>query len=71
MFRVIKMSSKYYAMEIVEDFEDLTKNDEEIENLQVFVNQGEPVIFCNNLEDLDGLLSGLDREDPDTFEIVE
>lgn len=49
MYRVIKQSGKYYALEV-----DIADDDEQ-ENIDIFVNEGTPVILVNDLEDLDAL----------------
>lgn len=48
MYRVVKMSGKYYALQI-----DSVTDDQE--NIDVFVSGGELVILCEDLEELEDL----------------
>lgn len=46
MIRIVKMSNKYYGIEI-DSIED------DLENIKDFIDQGTPVILVNDLEDLE------------------
>lgn len=46
MFRIVNMSGKYYGLKI-------TDIDNDIENINSFIEGGEPVILCETLDDLD------------------
>ncbi len=63
MWTVIKMSGKLYAMKTVDSFDELYYDESEIGRAQEFVNTGTPVIFCEDLEELDTLFpEGVDVE---------
>jgi hypothetical protein len=55
MWTVIKMSGTLYAMKSVESFDELHYDESEIERAQEFVNTGVPVIFCEDLDELNTL----------------
>jgi len=65
MFAVMRMSNKLYAMKTVESLDDLAYNDVELERTQTFINEGTPVIFCEDLEDLETLFTV-----PENVEII-
>ena len=46
MYRVVKISNKYYGVEIdsVED---------DMKNIESFIETGDPVILCDELDDLE------------------
>jgi len=46
MYRIVKLSGIYKALEIDSLYDD-------IENIQAFLNESEPVILVNDLEELD------------------
>jgi len=50
MIRIVKMSRKYYGIELSDDLE------KEMEEIQTFVNEGNPVIIVNDLDDLDDFI---------------
>ena len=56
MIRIIKISDKYYGLEV-----DIT-TDEEIANIEQFVNEGNPVIIVNDLDELE-FIYDLDKDD--------
>ena len=58
MIRIVKMSGKYYGTEIKFGF---FNSDDEIEQIEEFVNEGTPVILVNELQDLESL--GIDPDD--------
>lgn len=59
MIRIIKQSNKFYGIKV-------SLNDEEIENIEGFINEGSPVILVYDLDDLDAL-----DIDPSTVEMIE
>ncbi len=59
MYRVTQVSGKWYAIQIRDVYEDQ-------ENIETFVQEGTPVILCQDLSDLGDL--GIDV---DEVEIVE
>ena len=52
MYRVVKISNKYYGVEI-------DSVDDDIENMEGFIETGDPVILCDELEDLE--IFGIDE----------
>ena len=58
MWSVVIMKGKSYAMKSVKSFGNLHQNDLEADRLQTFVGEGSPVIFCEDLEDLDLMFPG-------------
>ena len=67
MFSVVPMSGKLYAMKSVDSFEELRFDENELERAETFVNQGQPIIFCEDLEDLKAVF----KCSLDEIEIVE
>ena len=59
MIRIVNMSGKFYGIEV-------DMNDEEIENIEQFTNEGTPVILVNDLSDL-----GIFDIDEDDITMVE
>jgi hypothetical protein len=56
MYTAIKMTGKFYVMECVDDgLENLQFSPDEIERCDTFINEGNPVIFFQDVEDLEGL----------------
>jgi hypothetical protein len=55
MYRIVIMGSGLYAKEI----DGIT--DEEIEDINEFVRNGEPVILCNDFDDLERI--GIEEDD--------
>lgn len=47
MIQVMKMSGKYYAVDV-----DRLDNDEKMERIEQFTNQGTPVLTLNSVDDL-------------------
>ena len=52
MFAVTIMSGKYYAMETVNCLGDFYVDDEEMLRYQTFIDEGTPVIICDDLDTL-------------------
>ncbi len=52
MYRVIKIRGKFYGIEI-------DSIDDDIENIEGFIETGDPVILCDELEDLE--IFGIDE----------
>lgn len=46
MIRVLKMSNKFYGIEMSDDIEF------EMEEIETFITEGNPIIIVNELEDL-------------------
>lgn len=61
-YRVVKMGTKWYGLLI-----DLTDEDE-LNNIDIFTNEGEVVLIVNELESLLDL--DIDTDDPNQFEMV-
>jgi len=59
MIRIVNMSGKFYGIEV-------DMNDEEIDNIEQFTNEGTPVILVNDLSDL-----GIFDIDEDDITMVE
>ena len=55
MFRVVKISSKFFAMEIEDVIEDS-------ENTITYIESGDVVLFCQEIEDAADAL-GIDEDD--------
>lgn len=66
MFSIVKMTGKLYAMKSVDSFDDFQTDPDEVERSDTFVRQGEPIIFCEELEDLEQLFG-----EPQEVEIIE
>lgn len=66
MYSVIRMSGKLYAMKSANSFDDFIYDAEELERAETFVKQGEPIVFCEDLEDLESLFDKIED-----IEIVE
>jgi len=63
MYRLVKMSDKWYGVE-VSDLYSLT--DDELEDISIFVGEGTPVMLVDDLSDLENI--GLSADD---IEVVE
>lgn len=48
MYRIVKLSGKYYGCKI-DDLED------DLENIEIFVSEGTPVILCDEIEDAEDI----------------
>ena len=55
MFSVVPMSNKLYAMKSADSFDDLCVDSDELERAETFITQGQPIIFCEDLEDLEAI----------------
>ena len=60
MIRLVRMGGKWYGLEVNLD-------DEEVESIETFVEEGEVVILCDDLRDIAELL----LLDVDDIEMVE
>ena len=66
MFSVTRMSGKLYAMKTVDSLDDFHFDTEENVKNQTFINEGTPVILCEDLEDLESLFTS-----PEDVEVIE
>ena len=66
MFSVARMSGKLYAMKTVDSLDDFHFDEKALERSQVLIDEGTPVIFCEDLEDLTVLFTT-----PEDIEIIE
>jgi len=66
MYSVMRMGGKLYAMKTVDSLDDFNFDAQELERSQTFINEGTPVIFCEDLDDLDRLFLK-----PEAIEIIE
>lgn len=56
MIRLVKMGGRWYGLEIGRI------DDQEVDNIEAFVEAGEPVVFCQDLEDAEEYLDVHDVE---------
>lgn len=62
MFSVTKMSGRFYAMKTVNSLDDFYFDEQELERSQTFINEGTPVVFCEDLEDLESMFGNIEIE---------
>ena len=59
MYAVTRMSGRLLAMETVNTLDDLYLDEDEFLRVQTLINEGTPVIFCEDLDDLMTLFPNL------------
>ena len=60
MFRITIVSGKAYAVDIGDDFRDVSED--ELENIHIFATESTPVVIVGEIEDLEILGINLDVE---------
>lgn len=58
MWSIVIMSGTAYAMKSVDTLEDFEWNPEECDRCEMHINQGNPVIFCQDLDDISNWFAG-------------
>lgn len=57
MYAVTRMGGRLLAMKTVDTLDELYAEEKEFERVQTFINEGMPVVFCEDLEDLVSLFN--------------
>ena len=69
MFAIMRQSGKLYAVKTVDSLDDLAYDNTELERTQTYINEGTPVVFCEDLEDLEDLETLFIK--PEDIEVIE
>jgi hypothetical protein len=62
MIRIVRLSGKYYGYDMG-DIYDLDMDRFFNDNIDGFVNCGDPVLLINDLDDIENFIDGVDSDD--------